>query len=102
YNLGAPAMNKHYGDLVLELDNDLCVNLTLSLYWDFAGTVDGTNANDVVIVPSVTSGSRRTVAIPIKNSAGLLTGHDARALAVKITGSSTRPLSLYSLTFNAL
>lgn len=96
YNLGTPAAEKHFGDLVLELDNTSGTTLSVAVYWDFSSSADSNNTFTIAA-----ASGRRTVSLPIQNSTPIAVGKDARAMAVKITGSSKNPLTLYSLTFNS-
>lgn len=97
YDLGTPGAEKHFGDLVLELNNASAASMTVAVYWDYGSSADANNTFTI----SAAAG-RRTISLPIQNATPIATGHDARAMAVKITGSSANPLTLYSLTFNAL
>jgi hypothetical protein len=102
YNLGTPAAQKHFGDLVLELNNDGAQSLTVSVFWDFSATADPHNTFNISLPQPPPGLGRRTVALPIVDAGGLTMGVDARAMAVQITGASAYPLTLYSLTFNSL
>jgi len=90
--MGQPAMQKQFGDLVLELanpDNDV----TVEVYYDFAEAP--TETFTVVAEPT-----KDRYRIPLPLNCGL--GYEAYAISVRLTGAGTQPTSLYTLTFHYL
>ncbi len=90
--MGQPAMQKQFGDMVLELENP-DNDVTVEVYYDFSETVVET----FTVVAEPTKGRYR---IPLPLNCGL--GYEAYAISVRLTGTSSQPTSLYTLTFHYL
>ncbi len=107
YDLGAPAAKKHFGDLVLEVDNtDLTNNpadaLQMELFWDFETPPNPSTPNPIYTYTIPTGVGRRALPLPIFDGDELEVGRDARAMGVRLSGSNTHPVTFYSLTINVL
>lgn len=90
--MGQPAMQKQFGDLVLELENpDNAV--TVEVFYDFSET-----ATETFVVAAEPARGRYRIPLPL--NCGL--GYEAYAISVRFTGTSSQPTSLYTLTFHYL
>lgn len=92
FNDGLPSMNKHWGDLVLELKNNY-QNVTVKVYYDYSATADTVDV--FTIAPA---GGRRRISLPLQSAHA----KEAYAMAVEISGSGTEPVTLYNLVLHYL
>jgi hypothetical protein len=90
--MGQPAMQKQFGDLVLELANP-DNPVTVEVYYDFA-----TVATETFTVAAAPTRGRYRIPLPL--NCGM--GYEAYAISVRLTGTSSQPTHLYTLTFHYL
>lgn len=97
YELGQPALDKQYSDIVLELLNDTISGnvptLTLSCFYNFASTP---NSTDTFSISSASGAGRRRLPLSLQNGFGMA----AYALEIELNGATVVPVTFYSLTFN--
>jgi hypothetical protein len=90
--MGQPAMQKHFGDMVLELENQE-TDVIVDVFYDFSETAE--ERFTVEAQPD-----RGRYRIPLTLNCGL--GREAYAINVEIQAKGKRPVALYTLTFHFL
>ena len=88
--MGAPSIQKQFGDIILELQNPANA-VTVEVFYDFSDTVAET------FTIAAAAGRRRFV-LPINSGAA----REAFAISFRFYGAGDQPTTLYSLTYNYL
>jgi hypothetical protein len=91
YTMGAPALQKQFGDLVVEYVSPSSP-INVQCFYNFGGP----DPTDVFALP--VSVGRSRFALPLKSGSAM----EAYSMALRFYGSSISPITLCSLTFNWL
>ena len=90
YAMGAPTMQKQFGDVVLEYDSP-GNNVSFEVYYDFSAT-----PAETFIVPAYAGRTR--IPLPLQSAKA----QEAYTISLRMTGTSYQPTNLHSLTFHFL
>jgi len=90
--MGQPAMQKQFGDMVLELENPE-TEVIVDVYYDFSNTAE----ERFTLEPQPNRGRYR---VPLPLNCGL--GKEAWAINVEIQATGKRPVAFHTLTFHFL
>jgi len=84
---------KEFTDIALEVENP-SDNITVQLYYDYSSTGDSTDT--FTIAPAA---GRRWVPLPLQQTLSQSWGKEAKAIALRFTGSATAALILHGVEF---